>query len=114
VSGRTSPPGREGPAELQPTAQELRISARLLLHLERQPRTAPSEIPPDSMTQAGMARALGTSQAAVSNALNRLVDGGAVWVEKSHVRERFVRLKVYHLTSLGEELARELRQRFGL
>jgi DNA-binding MarR family transcriptional regulator len=66
------------------------------------------------MTQAGMAAALHTSQAAVSNALRRLVDGGALWVERSHVRDRLIRVQVYRLTPQGEALVRQIRKRFGL
>ena len=105
---------RSNPDPDQPTEQELRISARLLLHLARQPRTPAEEIPPETLTQAGMALALGTSQAAVSNALTRLVDGGALQVERSHVRGQLLRLKVYRLTPRGEAIVRQIRKRFGV
>lgn len=94
--------------ELEPTQEELRISARLLLHIARQPRPAPRETAPEALTQAGMAAALRTSQSAVSNALHRLVDGGALEVERSHVRRKMQRLKVYRLTSHGELLVRQI------
>ncbi len=95
--------------EFEPTPTELRISARLLLHISRQPRFEAGETVPDSLTQAGMAGALRTSQAAVSNALNRLVDGGALEVVRGHVRHKLQRLKVYRLTNHGEELVRQIR-----
>jgi DNA-binding PadR family transcriptional regulator len=60
-----------------------------------------------------MASALGVSQGAVSNALTRLVDGGALEVQRVHARGRMVRVKVYTLTARGEELVRRLRTRFG-
>jgi DNA-binding MarR family transcriptional regulator len=105
--GRTS-------KDRSPTLPELQISARILLHIARQPRVGREEVPPPSLTQAGIAEALGSTQASVSNALNRLVDGGAVEVERSYVQHRWIRLKTYRLTALGERLARQIRQRFGL
>ncbi|MCI4345501.1 MAG: helix-turn-helix domain-containing protein [Thermoplasmata archaeon] len=94
---------------LEPTEQELQISARLLLHIASQPRFDRSETAPVSLTQAGMAQALGTTQPAVSNALNRLVDGGALRVERYRVQRKLQRLKVYQLTDLGEALVRHIR-----
>ena len=105
-----SPPGRR--RELEPTEKELRTSIRLLLHIARQGRFGPGEIPPGSLTQAGMSTALGTSQGAVSNSLGRLVDGGVLEVERGHVRGRVMRVKFYRLTARGEELVRRLRERF--
>ena len=99
--------------DLEPTRQELQISARLLLHLSRQPRFASGETAPESLTQSGMATALGTSQASVSNSLNRLVDGGAVRVERSHVRRKFARLKVYQLTEHGHALVEQILKGMG-
>ncbi|MCI4341445.1 MAG: hypothetical protein L3K11_03620 [Thermoplasmata archaeon] len=97
----------------EPTEQELRISARLLLHIASQPRIPLAETAPASLTQAGMAEALESSQAAVSNALKRLVDGGALRVQRSHVRDQPKRLKVYQLTVLGENLVRHIRGSMG-
>jgi DNA-binding MarR family transcriptional regulator len=96
-------------SEFEPTSEELQISARLLLHIARQPRFEPGETAPEALTQAGMAGALRTSQPAVSNALNRLVDGGALEVVRSHVRHKLTRLKVYRLTAHGEVLVRQIR-----
>ena len=95
---------------LEPSREELRISARILLHLSRQPRFDPREAHPPTVTQEGIAKALGATQPAVSNALRRLVDGGAVRVERSHVLRKLARLKVYQLTPHGESLARQIRQ----
>lgn len=88
---------------------ELRISARLLLHLARQPRFEVGEVVPTSLTQEGISAALGTSQPAVSNVLRRLVVGGAVEVRRHHVRGKFQRLKVYQLTPTGDGLVRQIR-----
>lgn len=119
VGGPPIPPSepRHDPARdaaVQPTSEELRTSARLLLHIARQPRPGPDDIPLETLTQAGMARTLGMSQGSVSGALKRLVDGGAVRVERSHVRHELLRLKVYTLTPQGEQLVREIRRRFNL
>jgi DNA-binding MarR family transcriptional regulator len=102
--------GRDG--DMEPTKELLRTSIRLLLHIARQGRFGPGETPPESLTRAGMAAALGTSQGAVSNSLGRLVDGGVLAVETDHVRHRLMRVKVYRLTPRGEELVRRLRMRF--
>jgi DNA-binding MarR family transcriptional regulator len=99
-----------GPSAHQFDEEDLRISARLLLHIARQPgpdRVA-TEAPP-SLTQAGMAAALGTSQASVSNALNRLVQGGALKVESRAVWRKLRRSKVYFLTKDGEELVHHIQ-----
>jgi hypothetical protein len=101
---------RSGSSDLEPTEQDLQISARLLLHIARQPRYVPMETLPESLTQAGMAKALGRSQASVSNALNRLVDGGALEVHHSHIRRHLQRMKVYQLTAHGELLVRQIRE----
>jgi DNA-binding MarR family transcriptional regulator len=61
-----------------------------------------------------MARALGASQGAVSNALGRLVAGGLVQVERTRIRGRLYRAKVYHLTPQGEELVRRIREGAGM
>ncbi len=95
--------------ELEPTAHELQTSARILLYLDRLPRIPPGETAPDSLTQAGMAQALGTTQPAISNVLRRLVAGGALEVERAHVVGRVARVKVYRLSRLGEQLAGRIR-----
>ena len=97
--------------DLRPTRGELQISARLPLHIAGLPRYAPGESPSEALTQAGMARALGTSQGAVSNAVRRLVYGGVLRVDRVHVRGRLRRVKVYGLTPDGESLVREIRAR---
>jgi DNA-binding MarR family transcriptional regulator len=105
-------PGNERRKDLglEPTEQDLRISAKIVLHLSRQPRIGPNDPAPESMTQAGMAAALGTTQAAVSHALARLVYGGLLQVQKAHVQGRGQRVKVYQLTPNGEALARYIRE----
>jgi DNA-binding transcriptional ArsR family regulator len=110
-----SRPGASGTGSTDPgpTDTQLRTSIRVLLHIARQGRVGPEETALASLTQDGMARALGLSQGAISNALGRLVDGGVLEVELCHVRKRMIRVKVYGLTTRGEELVRRLRTRFG-
>ncbi|MCI4368738.1 MAG: hypothetical protein L3K09_04165 [Thermoplasmata archaeon] len=96
------------------TGAELRISARLLLHISRQPQFAPRETVPEALTQAGMAETLGVSQGAISSALTRLVDGGVLRVGLNHVRGRFKRLKVYQLTPEGMSIVRHIRASMGV
>ncbi|HZY91168.1 MAG TPA: hypothetical protein VFG07_00120 [Thermoplasmata archaeon] len=91
----------------------LRISQRVVLHLSRQPRLAYGDVAPPELTQAGMARALTTSQPTLARVLQRLVDGDAVLEMRTHVRGQPQRLKVYQLTALGESIARDLRARAG-
>jgi hypothetical protein len=90
----------------------LRISYRILLYIARQGRLGPGEVAPESLTQAGMAEALEVGRSGLSNALRRLSDGGVLAVRSAHVRGRPTRLKVYQLTSEGEQVVQELRRRF--
>lgn len=110
---RRPPSDRAIDPSVEPTERELRISIRVLLHIARQGRFGPEELPSDALTQAGMAQALGASQGAISNCLGRLVHGGALTSERSHVAHRMFRVTVYTLTPSGEELVRRLRRRFG-
>ncbi len=97
-------------AVVRPTTAELRISKRVLLHIDSQPRLAPGErVGVRSLTQEGMAEVLGATQGAVSNVLRRLVDGGALRAERRHVPGKGRRVTVYELTARGEQLARGLR-----
>ncbi len=96
------------PSHLLPTREELQISARIILHLARQPGSDRGEVSTVSRTQAGMAEALRSSTGAVSNCLQRLVKGGVVEVELAHVLHRWKRLKIYRLTPEGERLARHI------
>jgi DNA-binding MarR family transcriptional regulator len=94
-----------------PVPPSLRIPYRILLHVARQGRVGPNEVPPDSLSQAGMVEALGVRQGAVAAALQRLVAAELLAVERSHVQGGERRLKVYRLTPRGEELVRDLRRR---
>jgi hypothetical protein len=98
------------PPYLEPSEEELRISARLVLHLASQPRLSPGESGLESVTQAGIALALRSTQAAVSHALRRLADGGLLRPESRHVPGRRRMVKAYQLTPEGEALALHIRK----
>jgi len=102
------PPARKRKGPVPPG---LRIPYRILLHVARQGRVGSNEVPPDSLSQAGMVEALGVRQGAVAAALQRLVAAELLEVERSHVQGGDRRLKVYRLSPRGEELVRDLRRR---
>lgn len=89
---------------------ELRISARIVLYLARQPRFDPSESFPEALTQAGIARSLDASQASVAHALRRLTDGGLLEAGAGRVTGRRQRVKVYQITDEGRRLAEHIRR----
>jgi len=109
----TAPEETPGVEPVDSEAKErLKISYRIVLHIARQGRFGPHDVVPDSVTQAGMLEALHVGRGALSNALRRLSDGGVLEVRTGHVQGQPRRLKVYQLTSEGEQLVRELRRRF--
>jgi hypothetical protein len=99
------PNGGSGPAD------GLRLSQRVLVHLSTQGTLDAYETAPASITQAGIATALGVRQSNVANSLGRLVSSGQVAEGMRHVRGQARRLKVYQLTPQGQMQARELRGR---
>lgn len=106
---RSDAPARSPSAPLL-SEPELRIFARILLYLAQQPRFGAGEPVPVALTQAGVAEALGASVPSVSNALHRLVAGGAVGVVRGHVRGKHQRLKVYQLSDEGLRIAHHIRE----
>ncbi len=98
------------PADLEGT-ERLRSSYRVLLHLARQGRYGPDEVPPKGFSQAGMSQALGLTQGALVGILQRFVAAGVLSVERGHVRGIDRRVKIYTLTPLGERVVQELRLR---
>ncbi len=93
----------------EPSLEEYRLYARIILWLSRQPRVDRMETAPPSLTQAGMASELGASLSSISSGLRRLTEGGALEEWRSHVRGRRLRVKVYQLTPEGQTLAEHLR-----
>ena len=107
------PMPRPGAARRVVDPELLGISARIVLHLARLGRIGPEEVAPPGATQAGIVRALGVDQDSLTKVLGRLVGGGALSESLGHVQGVPRRLKVYRLTALGEELARDLRRSTG-
>ena len=105
------PRTRAGSPADDPGLGEARVARRLVLHLARQPRLGPDDIAPPTMTQAGMAEALGVTQGAVAKIVIRLSAAGVIRTAREHVQGAPRRLKVYTLTGPGEMLAHELRVR---
>jgi hypothetical protein len=93
---------------LSPTEEELQASARLLVHLSRQPRLADTDPGLESLTQEGMARATGTTRGSAAHALGRLLAGQLVVAVKRHVPGRTRRVQVYQLTAEGEAIAHHI------
>lgn len=102
----SSSPTGTGPVN---SAFPVRISQRVLIHLGNQGALGADEVATLAFTQQGMAEALGASQGNLTGVLARLVAGGALQVDRRHVRDENRRLKVYRLTRQGEAIVRELR-----
>ena len=98
-------PSFEGPTTT------VQLSHLIIAHLARLPAISPNDLGTVDRTQAGMAQRFSASQSAVSNVIARLSAAGVVTGESRHVRGAARRLKVYWLTPLGENLARDLRGR---
>jgi DNA-binding MarR family transcriptional regulator len=105
--------GRPGAVASDPSDEELRVSARVIVHLSRQPRLGGSDHGIESLTQEGMAGALGTTPASVSHAVGRLQSGGLLVARRAHVPGRSRRVRVYELTPEGEEIARRIVERMA-
>ena len=86
----------------------IRASERVILHLYRAGATTDGHALPTSLTQAGMVKALGVTQSAVTRTLGRLRAAGVLQEDRQFILGRARRLKVYRLTPLGESLARNL------
>ncbi len=91
--------------------ERLSIAYRILLHIARQGRYGPNEVPPRALCQAGMVEALGVTQGALVGFLQELVAAGVLSVHRDHVRGIDRRVKVYELTPEGDVLVLEIRRR---
>jgi len=92
----------------------VRLSLRLVVQLSRWGPPADGGVARLESTQQGLAQDLSTTQGAVSKVLARLVAAEIVRPERRHVRGVERQIRVYYLTAMGEALAREVRERFGL
>ncbi len=114
-SRRASPPPwgpPPAPARFA-TDERVRLALRMVVHLARVgPSRLPLEEAPPQSTQQGIAEALSATQGAVSKVLRRLIAGELVRWERRHVRGRFRRVRVYFLTTQGEQMAEKTRARW--
>ncbi len=92
-------------------AEALRLSFRLVLHIAAQGAVGAHEVAPPELTQAGMAKALGAKQNTIATLLKRLEVAQVLTSDVRHVKGAPRRMKVYRLTTRGEELARDIRMR---
>lgn len=92
----------------------VRLSLRIVIQLGRIGPPGDNGDARSESTQQGLAQALSVTQGAVSKVLSRLVAAEVVGHERHHVLGLDRRVQVYFLTRRGEELAREIRERFGL
>ncbi len=94
-----------------PAVSDLRLSERVVLHLDRFDHTQGQEVASFMLCQQGIVEKLGVRQSALTKVLQRLVAAGAVAESTEHVQGQARRLKVYRLTTLGHLLAKDLRSR---
>jgi len=102
------------PAAVSVSADQIRLSERVVIALAREGRLGDDASVRTVRTQAGLASALASNQSAVSKVLRRLVAAELLTEERRHVQGGRQRLKVYALTRRGELLAREMARRRNL
>jgi hypothetical protein len=108
------PPGVIGRRLTGPSADSVRLALRVVVRLDQLGTPGPDGHAREEATQEGLAGAFGVTQGAVSKVLARLRAVKMADQTRSHVPGRGRRVRVYYLTPKGEELAREIEQRFGL
>ena len=108
--GARGPRGSEPPPASSPPG-ELRLSQRVIVHLAGLGGLQDDEVASDGFTQSGMADSLGVPQNRLSNVLRRLERSGVLVPDVRHVSGRARRVKVYRLTPLGDQVARDLWRR---
>jgi DNA-binding PadR family transcriptional regulator len=85
------------------------LAARVILHLSRLKRLGPNDVARLDYTQQGMVAAFDVRQSSLVKVLKSLLAGDVVAVERRFVGEvANRRMKVYHLTTVGESAARDL------
>lgn len=112
-----APPAAPAPASPAtsngPARTDLRLSERVILHLDRYDHSQIQELAPFMLCQQGMVEKLAVRQSALTKVLQRLIAAGAVVETTEHVQGQGRRLRVYRLTTLGHLLAKDLRSRAG-
>ena len=91
-----------------PSAERLYLTQRVILHIGAQGVVPIDGVAPPTLTQAGMAGALGVGQNSLTNVLRRLVAAGILDQDVRHVVGRPRRLRVYRFTARGESVYRDL------
>jgi DNA-binding PadR family transcriptional regulator len=87
------------------------LAARVILHLSDLKRLGPNDVARLDYTQQGMVAAFQVRQSSLVKVLKSLLAGDVVAVERRFVGgETNRRMKVYHLTTVGESAARDLRR----
>jgi DNA-binding PadR family transcriptional regulator len=87
------------------------LAARVILHLAALRRLGPNDMAEVDRTQQGMVDALGARQGSLVRVLQRLLSGKVVTVERRFVLGPNRRMKVYHLSPLGESAAASLQRK---
>ena len=108
------PPTSVSPGASNPLGDQVRLSLKLVVLLDRWGSPGDNGSAPREMTQQGLAEALSVTQGALSKVLGRLAAADMVIAERRHVRGIARRIHVYSLTRDGRAIAREIRERFGL
>jgi DNA-binding PadR family transcriptional regulator len=89
------------------------LAARVILYLAALGRLRPNDIAGPDRTQQGMVAALGARQGSIVRVLQRLHAGNVITVERRFVLGPNRRMKVYHLTALGEAAAGSLGRKIA-
>jgi DNA-binding MarR family transcriptional regulator len=85
------------------------VGEKILLNLSHYSRYQRDLVCPRAMTQQGIADRAGISRGHAAVELKRLLGRGHIASRHAHIPDVCPRLKVYHLTPLGEILVRQLR-----
>lgn len=89
---------------------DLTVPERILLHLLEHNRAADEYTRPVTVTQEGIAAAIGVRRSHVSYCLKELEDRGGISEKLRHIENRTRRRKAYSLTQSGTKNAVELRR----
>jgi PKD repeat protein len=111
--GVLGPPtgGRASATDSAEAGGRVQLTQRVILHIGGQGRIGPEDVGLATLTQSGMAAALGVGQNSLTNVLRRLVAAGVLVQDVRHVSGQPRRLRVYRFSSRGEAVYRDVRRR---